>query len=126
MKQLSKECIEVIENEAECRYPVATHIFPNDSPYVGSKKTFIHGINYALTNPSIYEKANLVSKEDMFAFIKWRDVVKRSWIANYYGKTEQELYNMYAKETQLYQQFKNQLNATPLQKSIQNKLNNFK
>jgi len=39
---------EAIEKEAEGRYPVNTHSQPNNSPYVGSKKTFIHGIRYAM------------------------------------------------------------------------------
>jgi len=35
-----------IEAEAESRYPVNTHMTPNNSPYVGSKITFTHGINW--------------------------------------------------------------------------------
>ena len=37
-----------IDDEAESRYPVNTHSNPKDTPYRGSKKTFIHGINWAL------------------------------------------------------------------------------
>ena len=39
---------EEIEQEAELRYPVKRHVNPNDSPYVGSKKTFIHGCRYMI------------------------------------------------------------------------------
>jgi hypothetical protein len=39
---------EEIINEAEGRYPVKRHNNPNDSPYVGTQKTFIHGVRWAL------------------------------------------------------------------------------
>jgi hypothetical protein len=39
---------EEIINEAEGRYPVKTHNFPDNSPYVGTQKTFIHGVRWAL------------------------------------------------------------------------------
>ena len=39
---------EEIINEAEGRYPVKTHNYPDDSPYVGTQKTFIHGVRWAL------------------------------------------------------------------------------
>jgi hypothetical protein len=35
---------EVAEKESESRYPVLTHRNPSDSPYVGSKQTFKHGV----------------------------------------------------------------------------------
>lgn len=37
-----------IEEEAELRYPVKTHSKPICSPFVGTQKTFIHGINWVL------------------------------------------------------------------------------
>ena len=37
---------DVIEKEAEIRYPVLGHSSPNKSPYVGTKKTFKHGCNF--------------------------------------------------------------------------------
>jgi hypothetical protein len=39
---------EEIINEAEGRYPVKTHNNPDKSPYVGTQKTFIHGVRWAL------------------------------------------------------------------------------
>lgn len=39
---------EEIINEAEGRHPVKTHNNPDDSPYVGTQKTFIHGVRWAL------------------------------------------------------------------------------
>lgn len=39
---------EEIINEAEGRYPVKTHNNPDNSPYVGTQKTFIHGVRWAL------------------------------------------------------------------------------
>lgn len=39
---------EEIINEAEVRYPVKTHNNPDNSPYVGTQKTFIHGVRWAL------------------------------------------------------------------------------
>jgi hypothetical protein len=39
---------EEIIDEAEGRYPVKRHNFPDDSPYVRSQKTFIHGVRWAL------------------------------------------------------------------------------
>jgi len=48
-KEESKEItVEEIDKEAESRYPVTTHESADDSPYVGSKKTFIHGVNWVL------------------------------------------------------------------------------
>lgn len=38
---------EMIEEEAESRYPVTRHISPESSPYVGAKKTFVHGAKWA-------------------------------------------------------------------------------
>ena len=40
---------EEIINEAEGRYPVKTHNNPDNSPYVGTQKTFIHGVRWALS-----------------------------------------------------------------------------
>jgi len=37
---------EVAEKEAECRYPVLTHSNPKNSPYVGTKQTFKHGVRF--------------------------------------------------------------------------------
>ena len=39
---------EEIKQEAELRYPVTTHSNPENSPYVGSQKTFMHGCNYVI------------------------------------------------------------------------------
>ena len=39
---------EEIIDEAEGRYPVKRHNNPDDSPYVGTQKTFIHGVLWAL------------------------------------------------------------------------------
>lgn len=39
---------ETILDEAEGRYPVKRHMTPDNSPYVGIQKTFIHGVRYAL------------------------------------------------------------------------------
>lgn len=39
---------EEIINEAEGRYPVKTHNNPDNSPYVGTQKTFINGVRWAL------------------------------------------------------------------------------
>ena len=36
---------EEIINEAEGRYPVKTHNNPDNSPYVGTQKTFIHDVS---------------------------------------------------------------------------------
>jgi len=35
-----------IDTEAESRYPVKTHNYPNDSPYIQSKASFLYGINW--------------------------------------------------------------------------------
>ena len=37
---------EAAEKESEGRYPVLTHINPKDSPYIGSKETFKHGVRF--------------------------------------------------------------------------------
>ena len=37
---------EVAEKESEKRYPVLTHKNPDYSPYIESKKTFKHGVNF--------------------------------------------------------------------------------
>ena len=39
---------EEIINEAEGRYPVKTHKNPDNSPFVGTQKTFIYGVRWAL------------------------------------------------------------------------------
>ena len=39
---------EEIIDEAEGRYPVKRHNNTNDSPYVETQKTFIHGVRWAL------------------------------------------------------------------------------
>ena len=39
---------EEIIDEAEGRYPVKKHSNPDNSPYVGTQKTFIHGVRWAL------------------------------------------------------------------------------
>jgi hypothetical protein len=37
---------EAAEKEAEGRYPVLTHSNPKNSPYVGTKQTFKHGVRF--------------------------------------------------------------------------------
>jgi len=58
---------EVAEREAEARYPVSTHRNPNDSPYKGIKKTFIHGVTFGY-NLAQQQNKNLYSEEDMVNF----------------------------------------------------------
>ena len=55
---------EVAEKEAEIRYPVLTHINPKDSPYVGSKKTFKHGVDFGVKWQQEQDK-NKYSEEDL-------------------------------------------------------------
>ena len=81
-KQLSEECIKAIDEEAEGRYPVLTHNNPLVSPYIGSKKTFIHGVNYALTNPEIYTKADLIHKDEVKDLIEENKYLKAEFEAN--------------------------------------------
>ena len=58
--KLSKECIEAIEKESDVYSKI---------PY--DKVCFERGSFVALTNPSIYEKAGLISLEDAFVFFHW-------------------------------------------------------
>ena len=58
--QLSKECIEAIENESNIYSKI---------PY--DNVCFERGAEVAITNPSIYEKANLISLDEAFLFAEW-------------------------------------------------------
>lgn len=57
MKQLSEECIKAIHNEID--------------ESVSNRNDMILGCYEALTNPEIYTKADLISKEEMFEFVEW-------------------------------------------------------
>ena len=47
MKNFQEETLEeTAEKESENRYPVLTHMDPNNSPYKGTKETFKHGVRF--------------------------------------------------------------------------------
>ena len=64
--KLSKECIEAIEGHEECYYQ---DYGANRNTKIRS--TFMVGATEALTNPSIYSKAGLISLEDALGFAEW-------------------------------------------------------
>lgn len=47
--QGDKELIDKVEREAELRYPVKTHVDPENSPYKISQITFRHGVQFGLS-----------------------------------------------------------------------------
>lgn len=88
MKQLSKECIEELQSKFD---KSVTNLYDINI-----------GATEALTNPSIYEKANLVTLDEMFAYVKWVDENNYTFIYHlekwYDGVTyitEAELFTIY-------------------------------
>ena len=87
MKQLSDECIKAIKDN--CHYP--------------DRLIFQCGATEALTNPEIYTKADLISKEDTLGFAEWisnnavsvDDNHNWEFISESNIVTTEELYNLY-------------------------------
>lgn len=76
--KLSKECIEAIEKT-------------NDMTVENGKQQYVDGATEALTNPEIYEKAALVSMEEMFKFTD--NYIRYVWESNDDTLTMQDYYN---------------------------------
>jgi hypothetical protein len=58
------------EKEAEGRYPVLTHSQPNNSPYVGSKETFKHGVRFGYYHGKRDTQDNSLSIEEAFTLCR--------------------------------------------------------
>lgn len=99
-RQLSKECIESIEKESDVYSKI---------PY--DKVCFERGSFVALTNPSIYSKAGLISLEDAYDFFnwtidnKWYMIKKNNWYNPRIDKKEENTLTT-AQLFQIYQQQK--------------------
>lgn len=58
------------EKEAEVRYPVLTHSKPDNSPYVGSKITFKHGVRFGYYHGKRDAQDNSLSIEEVFTLCR--------------------------------------------------------
>ncbi|MBK7362651.1 MAG: hypothetical protein IPJ01_10185 [Micavibrio sp.] len=67
---LDTDIEKLAEKEAECRYPVLTHSTPDNSPYVGSKITFKHGVRFGYYNGKRDAQDNSLSIEEAFTLCR--------------------------------------------------------
>jgi len=64
-EELKQETLEEdAEKEAEGRYPVLTHSNPKNSPYVGTKETFKHGVRFGAK----WQEERMYSEEEVIEF----------------------------------------------------------
>jgi len=114
--KLSKECIELIQHHSEER---ASRLYDQNSQNVSEvmewtqwdnrRHNYEQGATEALTNPSIYEKAGLISLEDAFGFAEWLpkqlgigySIEDKAWFSNS-GKSRHEIAQLF----QIYQEQK--------------------
>lgn len=67
---LDTDIEKLAEKEAEGRYPVLTHSQPNNSPYVGSKETFKHGVRFGYYHGKRDTQDNSLSIEEAFTLCR--------------------------------------------------------
>lgn len=95
--KLSKECIEAIEETNEYKMCGAS-----GASY--TQKHFMQGAKIAITNPSIFSKAGLISLEDALEFAEWVEedslsvVGKDRYLYNRKWYTVAQLFQIYQEQ----------------------------
>lgn len=99
MNNLSQECIKAITVHEECYYQ---DYCENRNTKIRS--TFMVGAIEALTNPTIYQSAGLMSVEQLEEFISWAyrnaERIRDGWVHDYKVYTTTDLLTIFRNQNQ--------------------------